>query len=148
MKTLKVKAIKNGTVIDHVPSGKGQEIIDHLNLEKNTLVMLGINLSSKLLRRKDIIKIENKELTPEEASQVAIIAPKASLNIIRNFEIAKKEKVEIPDAIFDVLKCPNPNCISNVSDIPSKFKVLTKHPFKVRCHYCERDFKDNEIVLK
>lgn len=147
-KTLKVKAIKNGTVIDHIPAGRVNQIIEHLEKDDKNPIMMGVNLKSKRLGRKDILKIENKELTPEEVSRVAVIAPEATVNIIRNYENVKKIKVKIPEEIVKILKCPNPNCVTNHASTPTIFHPLCEKPLKVKCYYCERMFEGGEIALK
>lgn len=149
MRAYKVYALKNGTVIDHIPEGKGLDIIDLLNLKQwNKIVTLGIGFSSKRLRKKDLIKIENKELTPQEVNTIAIIAPSATLNIIRNYKITKKAKVEIPAMIEGIIQCPNPACITNHDNVKTKFyKEKGEHLFW-RCHYCERYFLEEDIELK
>ncbi len=148
LRTFKVYAIKNGTVIDHIPIGKALELVDLLNLRQwDKTVTVGIGFTSKKHGKKDIIKIENKELTTEEANKVAIIAPTATLNIIRNFERVQKEKLEIPDEIIDIVKCPNPACITNYDNVKTKFFCEDKKKLHLRCAYCERYFTENDIKV-
>jgi len=148
MRTYKVYAIKNGTVIDHIPEGKGLSIIDLLNLRKwKKIVTLGIGFSSKRLGKKDLVKIENKELTPDEVNKIAIIAPTATLNIIRNFKIAKKTNVQLPEMIEGIVRCPNPACITNHDQAKTKFYHEPGKQVMLRCHYCERYFTEEDISL-
>ncbi|MFA5076145.1 MAG: aspartate carbamoyltransferase regulatory subunit [Patescibacteria group bacterium] len=147
-KTIKVTAIKNGTVIDHIPAGQGVNILSHLKIAKNKIVMLGVNLKSKHLGKKDLIKIEDKELEPLEIDQLAIFAPEATVNIIRDFELSKKFNVKLPDTFQNTIKCPNPNCITNQEETDTKFQTVQNKPLKVKCAYCEKIFKQEEIVLK
>ena len=148
MRVYKVYAIKNGTVIDHIPEGKGLEIIDLLNLRQwKKTVTLGIGFSSKKHGKKDLVKIENKELSPEEVNKIAIIAPTATLNIIRNFKNAKKFKVEIPEIIEGIIKCANPACITNHDNVKTKFYREQGKKLSLRCHYCERYFNKDELEL-
>ena len=148
LRTFKVYAIKNGTVIDHIPIGKALELVDLLNLRQwDKTVTVGIGFTSKKYGKKDIIKIENKELTTEETNKVAIIAPTATLNIIRNFERIQKEKLEIPDEIIDIVKFPNPPCITNHDNVKSKFFCEDKKKLHLRCAYCERYFTENDIEV-
>lgn len=147
-KTIRVSAIKNGTVIDHIPAGKGIQIISHLQLAEDRIAMLGMNFESKKMGRKDILKIEDRELTPEELNQLAIFAPEATVNIIRNFEKVDKFEISLPDIFEDIIKCPNPSCITNHEEIETRFKSLNGQPLNVKCLHCEKIFKENEISLK
>jgi aspartate carbamoyltransferase regulatory subunit len=142
---LKVDAIKEGTVIDHIPRAKALDVIKILKLKEEDVVTIGINFSSKKLGRKDIIKIENKELTEEEVNKIALIAPDATLNIIKDYNVVKKIEIKLPEILEGIIKCPNPNCISNNEKVISRFFVISEKPVKVRCAYCERIFTSDEI---
>lgn len=146
---LKIKAIENGTVIDHITANKSLHLLKILNLpnEESANITIAMNVSSKQIGRKDILKIENRELAHEELNQLALIAPKATINIIRDFKNIKKEKIILPDEITSLIKCTNPKCITNFTNEPitPKFKVIEKYPPVVRCHYCERLIKTEEI---
>lgn len=146
-KQLLVSAIKNGTVIDHITVGHALKIIRLLNLaDHNKVVTVGLNLPSKTMKIKDLIKVESRELTPEEISRVAILAPRASINIIENYRVAKKFHVNIPETIEYVVICPNPKCITNNENMNSKFHVLHENSkIKLKCHYCEKVFIQDEI---
>ncbi|MFH1367418.1 MAG: aspartate carbamoyltransferase regulatory subunit [Patescibacteria group bacterium] len=148
MKTYKVCAIKNGTVIDHIPEKKGHEILGLLNLEEwDYPVTLGIAFTSKKIKKKDIIKIENRELTEEEVNKISIIAPTATISIIKNFEMVKKIKPKIPDQLVNILTCANPACVTNNEPAKTRF---TKEPGKellFHCDYCERIFDLDEIKV-
>jgi aspartate carbamoyltransferase regulatory subunit len=142
---LKVDAIKEGTVIDHIPRAKALDVIKILKLKEEDIITIGINFSSKKLGRKDIIKIENKELTEEEVNKIALIAPDATLNIIKDYNVVKKIEIKLPEILEGIIKCPNPNCISNNEKVISRFFVISEKPVKVRCAYCERIFTSDEI---
>ena len=146
---LKIKAIENGTVIDHITANKALHILKILGLPdpETTNVTVAMNVSSSEIGRKDILKIENRELDAKELNQVALIAPKATINIIRDFEPVKKDKVGLPDKITSILKCTNPKCITNYENEPitSIFNVIQTHPPVVRCHYCEKLIKTEDI---
>jgi len=146
-KTLKVLAIKNGTVIDHIPAGVGLKLIKLLKLEKyDDTITTGINLHSKKQGRKDIIKIENMELSKDQVNQVALVAPSASINIIKNYQVVKKFAVEVPKEMVDVVECPNPKCITNNEEVKSKFYTVENgENFKLKCAYCERLFKQEDV---
>ncbi|MFH1536826.1 MAG: aspartate carbamoyltransferase regulatory subunit [Patescibacteria group bacterium] len=147
MRAYKVFTIKDGTVIDHIPVGMAIQLIRLLKLiESNCVVTMGANFKSKKRGGKDIIKIENKELTPEEVNQVALLAPKATINIIRDYKIAKKFQVEIPEVFEDTAKCPNPKCITNMDPKNAKFiPVEEGKDMRLKCHYCEKLFKPEEL---
>ncbi len=148
MKQLKVDAIKNGTVIDHIPAGKGMQVADLINVSGENIVMIGISLHSKKVGKKDIIKIENRELSQEEINSVALIAPSATITIIKDFEVIRKAKAEIPELIEGLILCPNPKCITNSEIIKTKFMVTDEKPLQVRCHYCEKKYLVEEVKIK
>jgi aspartate carbamoyltransferase regulatory subunit len=146
-KKLKVKSIKNGTVIDHITSNKALSVLRILGLpdEKRT-VTVAMNVSSSQMGSKDIVKIEGRELKPKEVDKIALIAPLATINIIRDYEIAEKSKVTLLEEINDILECPNPNCITNTDEpVKTKFHVTGKKPVSLRCYYCERIMEQSEI---
>ena len=148
MKQLKVDAIKKGTVIDHIPAGKGMQVADLINVSGENIVMIGISLHSKKVGKKDIIKIENRELSQEEINSIALIAPSATITIIKDFDVIRKAKAEIPESIEGLILCPNPKCITNSEIIKTKFKVTDKNPLKVRCYYCEKKYLVEEVKIK
>lgn len=146
---LKIKAIENGTVIDHITANKSLHILKVLGLpdEDTKNVTIAMNVSSAEFGRKDILKIENRELDYQELNQIALIAPKATINIIRNFEPVKKYKSVLPEEITSILKCTNPKCITNYENEPitPMFNVIQEYPPVVRCHYCEKLIKTEDI---
>lgn len=146
MKELKVSAINKGTVIDHIPSGKGLKVLEILNLPKDNTILVAINVKSRKLGKKDIIKVEGKILSEDEVNKIALIAPTATVNIIDKWEVVDKKKVEVPDEIVGIIKCANPNCITNYEEVKPKFKVISKKPLKLKCHYCERTMEEGMVV--
>ena len=148
MAELKVTAIKEGTVIDHIPAGKGLKVIRILKLDRlnGGALLLAANVHSKKLGKKDIVKIEGRFLSEDEVNKIALIAPSATVNIVRDYKVAEKFKVEIPWEISGILKCANPNCVSNHEYTTPKFYVISREPLKVRCHYCERTMEEEEIL--
>ena len=146
---LKIKAIENGTVIDHITANKALHILKILGLPDSETknVTIAMNVSSKDIGRKDILKIENRELDHKELNQIALIAPKATINIIRKFEPVNKDKINLPDKITSIIKCTNPKCITNYESEPiiPQFNVVNKYPPVVRCHYCEKLIKTEDI---
>ncbi len=148
MKKLEVSAIEEGTVIDQIASKSTFKVANILNIQKiDKVVLIGFNLSSKKLGRKGIIKIGGKSLTQEEVNKIALIAPDATVNIIKNSEVVRKFKVAIPDSIEGFMKCFNPNCVSNHQNTQSRFHVINKNPIRIRCHYCERHMGADDIEL-
>ena len=147
MKELKVDAIKNGTVIDHIKAGKGLEVARILKFDGSDILLIASNLSSKKIGKKDIIKIENKELTPKEVNSIALVSENATLIIIENFKIISKSKIELPQSVDNLIKCPNPKCISNVENINSKFYIKKGKETVVRCHYCEKKYPVDEVSI-
>ena len=146
---LKIRAIENGTVIDHITANKSLHILKILGLPDSETknVTVAMNVSSKEIGRKDIVKIENRELNHEELDQIALIAPKASVNIIRDYKPVKKDKIILPNTITGIIKCTNSKCITNYANEPiaPKFNVINNHPPVVRCHYCEKLIKTEDI---
>jgi aspartate carbamoyltransferase regulatory subunit len=144
MKTLKITPIKDGTVIDHITPGRALKVLRVLNLPESTssVVSILMNVMGKN-GKKDIVKVENRELDPKELDKIALIAPKATINIIRDYEVVKKHTVEIPDEVVGITRCSNPTCISNAREpVESRFHVISKDPPRIRCYYCEREPED------
>ncbi len=138
-KQLSVSAIKEGTVIDHIPAGSLFKVISILKLDKlDTMVTFGNGFESKQLGKKGIIKLSNVFFDTEDINKIALVAPSAKLNIIRNFEVVEKMKVEIPDEITGIIKCVNPKCITNSETVTTKFTVISKEKVQLKCHYCEK----------
>ena len=147
-KTLSVAAIKHGTVIDHITAGYALRIIRLLDLAANkSQVTVGLNLPSKQLRYKDIIKVEGHELTPEEVNQIAVFSPKATINIIHDFKVKKKFTVHIPEVIEYIIICPNTRCVTNHERMKTRFWVTsTSQMVQLRCAYCSKQFSEDDIV--
>ena len=144
MKELKIQPIENGTVIDHITAGNAIKVLRILGIPEGHLstISVAINVKSHL-GKKDIVKIENRELDPKEVNKIALISPKATINIIRDFEVAEKLKVKLPKEIVGIVCCSNPTCISNANEpVKSRFKVISQDPAKIKCYYCEREPDD------
>ena len=148
-KELKVSAIENGTVIDHIPSKSVFQVVKMLNIgEAEDLMLFGVNLDSHKMGKKGLIKVSNMFFKPDEINKIALVAPNATLIVIRNFHVEKKKKVEVPDEVEKIVKCFNPNCITNQEQITTKFRVIDKQEMKLKCHYCEKiTAKDNISFL-
>jgi len=147
-KELNVSAIKDGTVIDHIPPRSLFKVITILKLDKCTeMITFGSNLESSKLKRKAIIKIENIFFEDKEINKIALIAPHAKLNIIKDYEVVDKKVVEIPNNIKSIVRCFNPKCITNHESIPTKFKVIEKSPLALKCHYCETITTEDQMEI-
>lgn len=147
-KTLSVSAIKEGTVIDHVPASALFKVVSILNLDKlDTMITIGNNLGSDKLGKKGIIKLSKVFFADDEVNKIALVAPCAKLNIIRDFEVVEKRVVEIPDEIIGIAKCVNPKCITNNEDVTTRFEVVSKTEVKLKCHYCEKITNQGNIVI-
>jgi len=149
MRAYKVYALESGTVIDHIPAGKAVDVITALNLinENHGIVTAGIHLESKKGKLKDVVKIENRELSKEEVNKIALLAPTATINIIRKHKVHTKYQVELPEVLEGVVSCPNPQCVSNKENLPSKFVLSKRNPMQIRCSYCERIAEGDEITV-
>lgn len=148
-KALQVSAIKDGTVIDHIPADRLFDVINILELFRSKeMITFGTNLDSKQLGKKGIIKVENRFFQGEEIDKIALIAPHAKLNTIKNYEVVEKRVVEIPDKIVSIAKCFNPKCITNHEKITTKFSVISKKPIELKCQYCEKITTEDQVVIK
>ena len=138
-----VEAIQNGTVIDHIPAGKGLTILGRLQL-RNAEVRLtvGLNLPSHGGGMKDLIKIDDWRFTEQDAAELALFAPKATVNIIEEYRVVRKFPIGLPETFVGVFVCPNANCITHVEPVESRFSVIQEATLQLRCHYCERAFAD------
>ena len=144
MKDLRITPIKNGTVIDHITPGLAVKVLHVLKIPETTssVVSVAMNVKSRI-GKKDIVKVENRELDPKEVDKIALIAPKATINIIRDYEVAEKHKVHLPDEIIGIVKCSNPTCISNSKEpVKSRFLLVDKESPTIKCYYCERETED------
>jgi aspartate carbamoyltransferase regulatory subunit len=138
-KQLSVSAIQNGTVIDHVPANTLFKVIHILRLDHiDNQITFGTNLESKKLGLKAIIKISGIYFEDEDINRIALVAPDAKLNIIKDYEVVEKRVVQVPDSITGIAKCMNPKCITNFEQVTTKFRVVSKKNVSLKCHYCEK----------
>jgi aspartate carbamoyltransferase regulatory subunit len=146
-KTLSVTAIKEGTVIDHIPTGQAFIIFQLLKLSQGKhRISLGLNFTSSSMGLKDLIKIENRALTEQEVHDIAVFVPQATINIIKNYKVASKIPAKLPKAISRILACPNPCCITHCESIDTLFHVEEhKQQVRLRCQFCEKIFERHEI---
>lgn len=147
-KELQVKALQNGTVIDHIPSDKLFKVVKLLQLDKvNNQVTIGNNLSSNHMNIKGIIKIADTYYAEEEISRIALIAPRAKINVIKDYQVVEKKTLTLPDHFSGIVRCPNPKCITNNEPMKTRFEVISKHPIMLKCPYCEREIQQEDIQL-
>ncbi|MBR1770131.1 MAG: aspartate carbamoyltransferase regulatory subunit [Bacteroidales bacterium] len=145
-KELIVKKIDNGTVIDHIPADKVFAVVKVLGLDiLKDEILIGTNLESQKYGKKGIIKAKNKYFQPEELDKLAIIAPTATLITIKDYAVVEKRCLEIPKEIHKIVKCINPNCITNVEEMDTLFNVVKEEPLTLQCHYCEKTMTEIKI---
>ena len=148
-KELKASAIKEGTVLDHIPANQLFRVIDILHLSKcDNQMTFGTNLESKLLGKKAIVKIAGRYFKDDEINKISLVAPQAKINIIKNFEVTEKRVIEVPKEITGMVKCMNPKCITNHQPITTKFEVRNLNgSLKLHCHYCEKDTDTENLII-
>ena len=139
-KELVVSALENGTVLDHIPAEYVYKALDLLNLKGvESQITIGINLASKLHGKKGIIKIADKFFEDEDLNKLALIAPKATVNVIRDFKVVEKKTLETPAEVVGIAKCKNPKCVTNHQPIKTKFATIQDgDKISLKCHYCEK----------
>jgi aspartate carbamoyltransferase regulatory subunit len=138
-KEVRVSKIKDGTVIDHISGGYALDVAKILRItgHEKQVVTIAINVPSKRFGVKDIVKIEGRAVNRQEVNRIALVAPRATINIIHNFEVVEKQEVKLPKNIEDTVRCINPTCISNSNEpITAKFVVENEEPLMLKCHYC------------
>ena len=144
---LQVAAIKNGTVIDHIPADKLFTVVNLLKLQKTTQsITIGNNFARQRLGKKGFIKVADRFFSDEEISRLSVVAPNVILNIIKDYEIVEKKQVVMPDELRGIVKCPNPKCITNNEPMTTIFHVTDKENGILKCHYCEKE--QNKEALK
>ena len=147
-KELQVAALKNGTVIDHIPAEKVFTVVSLLGLqEMKTPITIGFNLESKKLGKKGIIKVADRFFTDEEISRLSVVAPNVKLNIIRDYEVVEKKTVSMPNELRGIVRCANPKCITNNEPMDTLFHVVDKEHGTLKCHYCEKTVQIEKVKL-
>ncbi|MBU4077690.1 MAG: aspartate carbamoyltransferase regulatory subunit [Euryarchaeota archaeon] len=144
-KEMRVRRIEHGTVIDHITGGQALNVLRILGVSgtSSAVVSVAMNVPSGTIGSKDIVKVEDRELKEEEVDRISLIAPNATINIIRDFEVIEKYRVDLPERLDGVVKCSNPNCISNTKEpVISKF-LVNKKPLELRCIYCDHVISDS-----
>ena len=143
-----VAAIKNGTVIDHIPAEKTYEVVSLLKLQTlENPVTIGYNYPSSKIGRKGIIKVSDKFFTDEEISRLSVVAPNVVLNVIKDYEVVEKKTVETPDELRGIVRCNNPKCITNNEPMSTVFNVVDKKRGILKCHYCDKEQYIDKVEL-
>lgn len=147
---IRIVKIHNGTVIDHIRAGKALEVLKILRItgENGNVVSLAMNISSAKIEKKDIVKVEHRFLKDEEVARIALVAPEATINLIEGDKLIKKIRVELPDTLTDIMKCPNQRCVTNKEREPihSKYQVLSHKPIQLKCLYCWTLVEEGHII--
>jgi aspartate carbamoyltransferase regulatory subunit len=148
-KELRVSKIKDGTVIDHIRGGYALDVVKILGIsgKEKRVMTIAINVPSKRFGAKDIVKIEGKALNSQEVNRIALVAPHASINIIRNYTVVEKLEVKLPKSIEGIVKCANPCCISNADEpVGAKFYIKSDEPLLLKCHYCGVTIEQTDVL--
>ncbi|MBS3788549.1 aspartate carbamoyltransferase regulatory subunit [Candidatus Bipolaricaulota bacterium] len=147
---MKITRIENGTVIDHISPGSALKVFEILGLDQDeeSSITIAIRVNSGKMGEKDLLKIEDRFLTPKESAMISLISPKATINIIRSFEVDEKHPVELPEKLTGIFNCDNPNCITNQDREPvePQFKVAEKEELSVRCLYCDNLMDEGQVT--
>jgi aspartate carbamoyltransferase regulatory subunit len=146
---LRVSKIKDGTVIDHIKGGYALDVVKILGItgKEKRVITIAINVPSKHFKVKDIVKIEGRALNSQEVNKIALVAPHASINIVRNYTVVEKMEVKLPEVIEGIIKCVNPCCISNSNEpVVPKFYVKNEEPLQMRCHYCGITLEQSDVL--
>ncbi|MBI3253111.1 MAG: aspartate carbamoyltransferase regulatory subunit [Nitrosopumilales archaeon] len=146
-----VRRIKEGTVIDHIDGGKGLKVLDALEIDgkDGSLITIALNVPSGKYKKKDIIKVENRFLKDDDTNKLAVIAPSATVNIIKDYKLVEKRRVSLPNEIERIFRCSNPDCVTNSSEhIESVMDVIDKDGRVLRCRYCSRILDVNQLKYR
>ena len=148
--SLIVTRIKNGTVIDHIDGGKGLHVLEALEIngKEGDVITIALNVPSGKLKKKDIIKLENKFLEEDDTNKLAVIASSSTINIIKNFQLIEKRRVSLPDQIIRIFRCSNPACITNSNEhLESVIDVVDKDNLVLKCRYCSRFLDISQLQI-
>jgi len=146
--SLIVTRIKNGTVNDHIDGGNALHVLEALEIDgkEGDVITIALNVPSGKLKKKDIIKLENKFLEEDDTNKLAVIAPSCTINIIKNFQLVEKRLVSLPNEIVRIFQCSNPACITNSKEhLESVIDVVDKDNIVLKCRYCNRLLDINEL---
>jgi aspartate carbamoyltransferase regulatory subunit len=147
---IRIVKIVDGTVIDHIRAGNALEVLKILGITGKTgnIVTLAMNISSSRIEKKDIVKVENRFLDTAEVARIALVAPEATINLIKDSKVIKKTRVELPETITGIMRCPNERCVTNKEREPiqSKYQVVTRKPIQLKCLYCWTLIDEPDII--
>src|SRR5512136_1721714 len=147
--TLRVSKIKDGTVIDHITGGHALDVAKILGLAERraSVITIAMNVPSKRLGHKDMVKIEGRFLAGSEVDKIALLAPSATINIVKGYKVVEKQRVKLPEVIKGIVKCDNPACISNSNEpVQTRFYVQKAQPLRLKCHYCGHIMEKEDIL--
>ncbi|MCX8514285.1 MAG: aspartate carbamoyltransferase regulatory subunit [Burkholderiales bacterium] len=141
-----IGSIENGINIDHIPCGNAFYIMKILNLYKSEYQTgIGLNLSSKKIGKKDLIKIENRELSAQEIQAISLFAVGSTLSILKDFKVIKKVILAMPDVVHGIIICPNKRCVSH-HHVSQFLAVANRNNLiELKCNYCEKSFLLSDI---
>ena len=145
---LMVRRIREGTVIDHIDEGKGLQVLNALRIDgrDGSLITIALNVPSGKFKKKDIIKVENKFLKDDDTNKLAVIAPTATINMIKEYKLVEKRRVALPNEIDRIFRCSNPDCITNSTEhIESVMDVIDREGRVLKCRYCTRVLDVNQL---
>ena len=149
MKQLLVSAIENGTVIDHIPPATVFKLVEVLQAgSSRDEVLIGMNLTSRKLGHKGVIKLSNQVLNTATLRKIALLAAGSTIITIKDYQVVRKQTVTIPDSVTDIVRCINPNCITNHEQAVTRFSILTKQPVMLQCHYCEKVIDEAQLSFR
>jgi len=137
---IRIVKIVDGTVIDHIRAGNALEVLKILGItgKNGNVVTIAMNIRSSRIEKKDIVKVENRSLDSAEVARIALVAPEATINLIEDSKVIKKTRIELPETITDIMKCPNERCVTNKEREPihTKYQVVSRKPIQLKCLYC------------
>ncbi len=137
-------------MIDHIPAGRALVVLRILGItgQEGLRVAVVMNVESRKLGRKDIVKIEGRHLSRDEVDKIALAAPTATINIVRDFKVVEKRKVELPRVLENVLRCTNPTCITRKEREPirPRFRLVSRSPVRLQCVYCGSLLDEKDIL--
>lgn len=143
--SIRVAKLRSGTVVDHLAAGTALRCLAILGQPGEGVVTVGLNLPSRRLKRKDILKMENRLLTAAELARIALLGPRATVCVIEDYRVVKKIPLELPTVIDGVVACPNPSCVTHHDPVTPRVRVESSEPMRLRCHYCERRIRPDEV---
>ncbi|BES80850.1 aspartate carbamoyltransferase regulatory subunit [Pyrodictium abyssi] len=147
---LLVRRIREGTVIDHIPAGRALAVLRILGItgREGLRVAVVMNVESRRLGRKDIVKVEGRHLSSEEVNRIALIAPSATINIVKGYQVIEKKRVKLPSVIEGIVACTNPTCITRKPREPlrPRFRILAERPLQLQCTYCGTIIDEEDVL--